>query len=417
MKTTANTKRACFMSSFSMSVVVNLPPLLFLTFHELYGISFSALGSLILVNFGLQLLIDLIFSFGARRFSIPTVLHLTPILTFIGFGIFALLPPLFPRLAYLFLVVGTLFFATASGLCEVLISPIIAALPAEDPEREMSKLHSVYAWGVAVVVPVSTLLLALFGRERWFLLPLFWSILPLVTFFFFCRAEIPVLKTKSPAAAGKLPGGLLLCIACIFFGSAAENTMAQWCSGYLEIAFRLPKLWGDLAGVTAFAVMLGIGRTLYAKHGRGIRRWLLWGFVGALLCYLVAALSQNPLFGVLACALTGLFASMLWPGTLIYAETLLPGAGVVVYALLAAGGDLGGSVVPQIVGALTDRIAAAGTSFPLFADLSPEQAGFRIGVLAAALFPLLGILTVLLMRRLESKGPAHAPAPTDTDRS
>ena len=42
------TKRACYVSYFSMSSVFCLPPLLFVTFHELYGISYTLLGTLVL---------------------------------------------------------------------------------------------------------------------------------------------------------------------------------------------------------------------------------------------------------------------------------------------------------------------------------------------------------------------------------
>ena len=52
-------KAACYTSNLSMSVVCNLSPLLFLTFRTLYGISFSLLGALVLINFFTQLLVDL----------------------------------------------------------------------------------------------------------------------------------------------------------------------------------------------------------------------------------------------------------------------------------------------------------------------------------------------------------------------
>lgn len=38
----------------------------------------------------------------------------------------------------------------------------------------------------------------------------------------------------------------------------------------------------------------------------------------------------------LACVFTGLFTSMLWPGTLIMMEENLPGVGVMAYALMGA---------------------------------------------------------------------------------
>ena len=98
--------------------------------------------------------------------------------------------------------------------------------------------------------------------------------------------------------------------------------------------------------------MLGLGRTLYSKYGKNISRILLLGFSGTFLCYMTAALSGNAALGLIACALTGLCVSMLWPGTLICSAELIPEANVAVYALLAAGGDLGGSLAPQMIGSV-----------------------------------------------------------------
>ena len=51
MKSYKRLKIACYSSSASMSIVATLSPLLFLTFRETYGISYSLLGLLVLINF------------------------------------------------------------------------------------------------------------------------------------------------------------------------------------------------------------------------------------------------------------------------------------------------------------------------------------------------------------------------------
>ena len=56
---------ACYAVNVSMSVISTLSPLLFIGFRELYGISFSLLGTLVLVNFCTQLAIDIFLSFYA----------------------------------------------------------------------------------------------------------------------------------------------------------------------------------------------------------------------------------------------------------------------------------------------------------------------------------------------------------------
>lgn len=401
-KRTAITKYACYMSNASMSAVANLSPLLFITFHQMYGISYTLLGLLVLVNFCTQLGVDLIFSFYSHKFNIQKTVRLMPMLTVIGLAVYAVLPALIPSQAYLFLMIGTIIFSSSAGLGEVLISPVIAALPSDNPDRDMSRAHSVYAWGVAAVVLLSTLYLQLFGRETWYILALLWAIVPLGAFLLFLYAEIPSLSTpKNSAGTVRLFKNpiLFLCILCIFLGGASENTMTQWCSSYLEAALGIPKLWGDVFGVAVFAVMLGMGRTLYAKFGKNISRFLFFGFIGAFICYVTAALSQSSVVGLAACALTGFCVSMLWPGTLIYTAEVLPAASVAVYALLAAGGDLGGSVAPQLVGSITDAVAGSPLFASISATLSPEQIGFKVGMLAASLFPLLGMAVILIMRK------------------
>jgi len=49
------TKLACYAAYFTMSSVFSLPPLLFVTFHEMYRVSYTLLGTLVLTNFCTQL--------------------------------------------------------------------------------------------------------------------------------------------------------------------------------------------------------------------------------------------------------------------------------------------------------------------------------------------------------------------------
>ena len=80
---------ACYSANVTMSVVGNLSPVLFLTFRSLYGISYTLLGLLVLINFTTQLIVDLIFSFFSHKFniaktvkSIPSVLFSVMVLLF-----------------------------------------------------------------------------------------------------------------------------------------------------------------------------------------------------------------------------------------------------------------------------------------------------------------------------------------------
>ena len=404
IKNVGRLKAACYTTNVTMAVIGNLSPVLFLTFRNLYGISYSLLGLLVLINFVTQLIVDLIFSFFSHKFNIPMAVKLTPVLGAIGLILYALGPVLFPSSVYLGLVVGTIVFSASSGFAEVLISPTIAAIPSKDPDREMSKLHSIYAWGVVGVILVSTLFIFGVGGEHWQWLAVLFAAVPVLAAILFAGCTVPVMETEAKTTGVlkffKRPA-LWLCVFAIVLGGATECTMAQWCSGYLEGALQIPKVWGDIFGVALFGVMLGLGRSLYAKIGKNIGKVLFWGAIGSTLCYLVAALCAIPVIGLLACAFTGFCASMMWPGSLVVAEEKIPDGGVFIFAMMAAGGDLGASVGPQLVGVITDSVIAnpAAANLATRLSLTTEQLGMKAGMLVGSLFPIVGILIFALVRR------------------
>ena len=128
---------------------------------------------------------------------------------------------------------------------------------------------------------------------------------------------------------------------------------------------------------------------------------LLCGMGGAALFYIIAGLSVNSTVAMIACVLVGLCSSMLWPGTLILMEENLPRSGVGAYALLAAGGDFGAAIAPQLVGVIVDAVSASAVAETLSASLSltAEQIGIKAGILSAAFFPLIGVAVLLIIRK------------------
>ncbi len=398
------TKYTCYFTYLASASVFSLPPILFLTFREMYGISYTLLGTLVLVNFCTQLTIDLIFSFFGRYFNPHAALRVTPLLTAVGLMVYAMVPLLWPERAYVGLLIGTVIFSVAAGLGEVLVSPTVAALPSEHPEKDMAALHSLYGYGVVMVVVLSTAFLKLCGYENWTTLVMLWAILPVIASVLLFVAPMPPMDmAHAPEGKGttKRNAGIGLCMLCIFFGSAAENSMTNWVSTYIEGALRIPKAVGDILGLTLFAVLLALTRTWYAKYGKNIYRVLLISMATSVLCYLAAALSPIPIISMIACVLTGIFTSMLWPGTLIYMEEKIPHVGVAAYALMAAGGDLGASIAPQTLGAIVDAVATSHWVGPLSEqlDISSEQIGMKVGMLVIALFPIVGVGVLCYMKR------------------
>lgn len=331
-----------------------------------------------------------------------------PVLTFTGFLIYACWSYIFPNSVYTGLLIGTILFSTSSGLAEILLSPLIATIPVADPAREMSKFHSVYAWGTVCVVIFSSSFLALFGTHNWQILAHIFLIIPLISAFLFFTTGIPAMETTEKVTGVRKRfkrKGLWLCVFAIFLGSIAENTMALWSSTFLERAFNIPKLWGDVFGVALFGLMLGFGRLLYGKIGKNLERTLIVGCIGAAACYFVAAVSSAPIVGLLCCAMTGFCASMLWPGCLVVGSERFPDDGVFIFALLAAGGDLGISVGPQLVGLVTDfaiinpKIMAVAEKF----NLTAEQFGMKVAMLIITLFSAAAIPLFVQLKRTKGK--------------
>jgi len=379
------TKLACYAAYFTMSSVFCLPPLLFVTFHEMYGVSWTLLGTLVLTNFCTQLTVDLIFTVFSKKFNIPKVVRIMPLITSLGLLVYALFPMLFPEQAYTGLLIGTVLFSVAAGLSEVLLSPTIAAIPSDNPQRDMSLLHSLYAFGVFTVVVIGTVFLKLLGNQNWMYLTMLFAALPVIASVLFFLSPMPEMGADEAVAhsakSRRKTIGIALCVGCIFLGSCAENTMSNWISGYMEAQLHIDKAVGDILGMAMFAILLGITRISYAKWGKNIGKMLLTGMIGAAICYLVVGFSTHIVPSFFACILTGIFTSMLWPGTLILMEEKIPDVGVASFALMAAGGDLGASIAPQLMGVIADH------------------AGLQTGMLVSAIFPVLGVLLLLVTLR------------------
>ncbi|MBR6726644.1 MAG: hypothetical protein IKM08_00490, partial [Clostridia bacterium] len=86
-------------------------------------------------------------------------------------------------------------------------------------------------------------------------------------------------------------------------------------------------------------------------------------------------------------------------------EEKLPGVGVTAFALMAAGGDLGASVAPQLMGIVVDKVALSDMAARLASEtgLAPEQIGMKTGMLITAIFPAMGVFMLLLAMRYFKK--------------
>ena len=86
-------------------------------------------------------------------------------------------------------------------------------------------------------------------------------------------------------------------------------------------------------------------------------------------------------------------------------EEKVPMVGVAAYALMAAGGDLGASVAPQALGIIVDRIAITewAAAYSNTIGLTPEEIGFKVGMIVIAIFPILGLILLAYMKKFFKK--------------
>lgn len=376
------TKFTCYLFYILQGTLVNLAPVLFIPLMEQYQLTYIQLGALASVNFATQLVVDIVLSKMVDKHGYRLALQFSAVMALIGYGIFAWAPDLFGN-PYLWLIIGTVIFSIGGGFLEITISPLIQALPDKAKGKNMAILHSFYAWGQVLTVVLTTVLLAIIGRENWKLIVTGWMAVPVIGLILACIMQVPEAHAEESGIGSfrifKNPVFILF-ILMIFFGGCSETIMTQWSSAFMEKAVGLEKVVGDVAGMSMFALMLGLCRVVCAAldHKIKLHNFMLIGAFGAIISYVVVSVTNVPVLSLLFCALTGFATGMLWPGTLVFAAEYFPKAGAWLFAYLAIAGDLGGVFGPWLTGVVAD------------------SAGLKTGIGVSAVFPLITFVCILL---------------------
>lgn len=385
------TVTCCFGSSLVLSVVVNFLPLLFVMFHETFGIPLQQIALFITVNFLVQLTVDFFAAFWVDCVGYKAGVVLAHAFCASGLGMLAFLPDVMPT-PFWGLLLCVVVYSIGAGLLEVLSSPIMESTPSDNKAAAMSLLHSFYCWGHVLVVLVSLAFFRLFGMENWRLLALLWALLPTTVGILFLFAPVnPLIPEGQERMHWKELGRnklfWLMALMMLCAGSC-ELSVSQWVSAFAEKGLGVSKTVGDLAGPLSFAVLMGLGRVLHVTKGKNwdLRRYIIFSAALCLVSYAMISLVPNPVINLIGCALCGFAIAILWPGTLSMGAKALPRAGTAMFALLALAGDVGCSVGPTLVGFVSGH----------FGD------NLKLGILSAMIFPVILLLCVLL-GRLEEK--------------
>ena len=389
-----HTLAACYLGYITQAIVINFVPLLFITFSTSYHIPLSQMSLLVAVNFGVQIVVDLIAvryvgSWGYRPIAIAA--HIFAVLGLVGLG---LLPRILP-VPFTGILIAIILYAVGGGLAEVLISPIAEACPTGNKEAQMSMLHSFYCWGHVGVIVLSTLYFHFVGIEHWWILSCLWALIPFCNIFYFAVVPIRTLEEDVPEGEALTLGSLLkkplfwLLVAMMICSGAGEQAMSQWASAFAEAGLGVSKTVGDLAGPCMFAALMGLSRLLSAKLTRRFSLTAIMAVSCALcgLCYLTASLSASPLLSLVGCGLCGFSVGIFWPGTLSLSAGSLRGGGTAMFALLALAGDLGCVGGPAVVSLCTEALAGG---------------SLKGGMLFGVIFPV-GLVVGLVLLSLHHK--------------
>ncbi len=385
------TLAACYLGFVTQAISANFAPLLFLRFHNDYSISWSRIALISTVFFFSQLLVDVFCAKFVDKIGYRKAVVASEIASAVGLVGLAFLPELLPS-PYAGIIISVVIYAIGSGLIEVLVSPIVEACPFDNKESAMAMLHSTYCWGSVAVILLSTLFFAAFGAERWRVLACLWALVPLYNIYNFAVCPIEHLTEDGQGLSIieliKMPMFAVACVLMICAG-ASELAMSQWASAYVESALGFSKSVGDILGPCLFAASMGISRTFYGRHGDKINLYKFMTISGlsCVACYLLASLSENPVFGLIGCIVCGGTVAIMWPGVISISSKAIPLGGTAMFALLAVFGDLGGSLGPAVVGFAAQS----------FGD------NLKIGMLAGCIFPLILVVSVSVIKKLSNK--------------
>ena len=378
------TKIAAYTGCFVQAIVNNFLPILFIALQDVYGIGYEKLGRLIMFNFVTQMITDIVTPKIVEKIGYKKSAVMSQGVAALGLASLAVFPNVMPD-AYVGIVISVIIYAFASGLTEVIISPMIEMLPTDNKTGNMSLLHSFYCWGQAVTALGSTLLLHMLGYQGWMFIPLIWAIVPAINAVFFSGVPVvepePERKSDSFKQLFKNRSFRLFMIIMLCSG-ASEIAMAEWASMFAQKALGVSKVVGDLAGPCAFALFMGVGRVCYAAFSEKLsyKKTIITMSLLCAGCYYVAAFVKIPVFALAACAVCGFSVSLFWPGTLSAGAKAFPKGDAVMFSVFAMCGDIGCCIGPWILGIIADN------------------ASLNVGFAVSSVFPLAMIIAALGLR-------------------
>lgn len=380
------TRYACYSGYITQAVINNFTPLLFVFFSEHFGLGLQELASLITINFCTQICVDLFGAGFAEKIGYRRVLVASQLFAAFGMILLGILPFVMPP--YAGIIISILFYAIGSGLTEVMVSPVVEAIPGDGKASSMSLLHSFYCWGHLYTVLVATLYFRIFGLENWQYLSFFWAILPVFTALLFAKVPISVFggENTKKMSFSELFRSLWFWIFILLMlcSGASELSMSQWSSMFAETSLKVSKETGDLLGPCMFAIFMGISRVIYGKWGEkmNLKKFLIFSSFICVAGYIISTVPKNNIVNLAGCGICGFSVGIMWPGVMSLGAKRFPAGGTALFGFLALAGDVGCFAGPQLV-----------------AQVSEFSGSLKSGLFAAIIFPLIIIILTIILKK------------------
>ena len=365
------TLTACYVGYVIQAMVNNLSPLLFVQFKRQFALDSAMLSFIIFINFGLQIIVDSLSAKITEKIGYRAGAIFAQVFSCTGLVCLGVLPIVINPFAGI--ITATVLMAIGGGFVEVILSPVIEALPLGNKSGAMCFLHSFYCWGHIFTVLAATLYFNLFTIDAWRYLPVALAVIPLLNCITFAVCPLETLEGDETPSSYKsifTMRGFWLFPVLILASGAAEQAIAQWASDFAEIGLGVDKTLGDVFGTCLFALGMALSRTVYGVLGEKIDLKKAFVLCGGLLIgsYLLAALSPSAGFSLAGIAFGGVFVGLLWPGLYAVAGQAYPKGGTKMFGVLALFGDIGCTVGPTLTGLVSNDIKTGllfATCFPV----------------------------------------------------
>ena len=281
-----------------------------------------------------------------------------------------------------------------AGFLDMVLSPLVCALQPERRTVAMNWLHSFYCVGAVFTVLVGALALKL--GVAWRLIALWLVLLPALVTAAFVTLQLPPLVAEGGERTRlrrlvREPY-FVAALAAIFLGGATEAGLVMWLPAYAETTLGYSR-WVAGLSLLYFGLAMAIGRMAVGAAGTRVNAFtlLLACCAGSVALFVPACFAPWPALALAACIAVGVTGSALWPSVLGITADRYPQGGASMFGLLAALGNLGGVLMPWLVGIMADH------------------SGMRNGLFTAVLCPLAmaGILAWMRVHR----GPPRTTSP------